>query len=355
MWNCFGKLNYKKYYCVKQSDATDCAAACLCDIGWGDPIPDDTTLVVFRWRLGQEKFRELFSRLVEEAKKKGCLKGQWAIIDGTKVIADVAQRGVIALLREARKKIHRELEKHRPELAKELSAQAEPLLENDFANQEELLAGEAIKTKIVAEAVKDVAEVSELVRQVEEILGGGQASLADPDARAGYQKKDDPFFGYKAVVTVNEKGLVEAVEVGSGNVNESTRLEGQLEQLEAMGIEHTRLAADKGYASKSNREHALRHGMKPYIPERKRGKEEPKFEYDRFQDKLVCPAGKRSMAKTPNGNRDIFTFSVKDCRNCPYASRCLGKSQKARQVYWVIDPAKRKPKGMKLAENPESG
>ena len=150
---------------------------------------------------------------MEEAKKKGCLKGQWAIIDGTKVIADAAQRGVIALLREARKKIHRELEKHRPELAKELSAQAEPLLENDFANQEELLAGEAIKTKIMAEAVKDVAGVSELVRQVEEILGGGQASLADPDARAGYQKKDDPFFGYKAVVTVTEKGLVEAVEV----------------------------------------------------------------------------------------------------------------------------------------------
>ena len=110
----------------------------------------------------------------------------------------------------------------------ELAAQAEPLLENDFANQEELLAGEALKTIAMAEVTKEVEEVKELVAQVEAIVEGVQASLSDPDARVGYQKKDNPFFGYKAVVTVKEKGLVEAVEVVPGNVNESTQLAGQL-------------------------------------------------------------------------------------------------------------------------------
>mgnify|MGYP007100548413 CR=1 FL=1 len=33
----------------------------------------------------------------------------------------------------------------------------------------------------------------------------GKAGPTDPDSRAGYQKKDDAFSGYKAVTTINER------------------------------------------------------------------------------------------------------------------------------------------------------
>lgn len=49
----------------------------FCGIGWGDPVPDDTTLVVFRRRLGEATFRRLFARVVEQAKEKGLLRGKW--------------------------------------------------------------------------------------------------------------------------------------------------------------------------------------------------------------------------------------------------------------------------------------
>ena len=48
----------------------------FCGIGWDDPVPDDTTLVVFRKRLGEEGFRRLFERVVEQAKQKGLLRGK---------------------------------------------------------------------------------------------------------------------------------------------------------------------------------------------------------------------------------------------------------------------------------------
>jgi len=68
----------------------------FCDFGWDDIVPDDTTFVVFRKRLGEDKFRELFERIVAEAKAKDCVRGHWTIIDGTKVIAYVAVKNTLS-------------------------------------------------------------------------------------------------------------------------------------------------------------------------------------------------------------------------------------------------------------------
>jgi hypothetical protein len=59
-------------------------------IGSDGAVPDDTTLVVFRPRLGEEKCRRLFARVVEQAKDKGLLRGKWATVDATKVVAHAA-------------------------------------------------------------------------------------------------------------------------------------------------------------------------------------------------------------------------------------------------------------------------
>lgn len=65
----------------------------FCRIGWDDPVPDDTTLVVFRRRLkASGVYEPLLDRVVEQAKAKGLARGRWMIVDGTKVAADVAIR-----------------------------------------------------------------------------------------------------------------------------------------------------------------------------------------------------------------------------------------------------------------------
>jgi len=52
-----------------------------------DPIPDDTSLVIFRKRLGEERFEEIFDEFIKQCKDKGLIKGKLKLIDATHIIA----------------------------------------------------------------------------------------------------------------------------------------------------------------------------------------------------------------------------------------------------------------------------
>ena len=85
-----------------------------------DSIPDDTSLVVFRKRLGEERFERLFNRMVGSAKEKGLLKERYKIVDATVIVADVAIPNTVNLLRQGRRVILKEISKKAPVVAKEL-------------------------------------------------------------------------------------------------------------------------------------------------------------------------------------------------------------------------------------------
>jgi len=59
-------------------------------LGISEDTPDDTTLVVFRKRLGEERFKRLFDDVVAKAKEKGLIKDTLKILDATHIIADIA-------------------------------------------------------------------------------------------------------------------------------------------------------------------------------------------------------------------------------------------------------------------------
>jgi transposase len=86
----------------------------------GEATPDDTTLVVFRKRLGQERVERFFNRVNEQAKAKRLWVGRHKIMDATHVIANVAIPSTVGLLRQAREKVLREIEKRYPVCAKKL-------------------------------------------------------------------------------------------------------------------------------------------------------------------------------------------------------------------------------------------
>ena len=307
--------------------------------------------MVFRRRLGPAKFKEIFGRVVAKANELDCLKGEWALVDGTKVIAHAARRNTVSLLREGRRRLISALAKVQPAKAGELEDFAEPLLENGFPNQDKLLGAEAAKTMALLQETAGVQELAELHRQVNQVLDGDLGSFADPDARDGYQKEDDPFFGYKVVATCNEKGIVQAATVLPGNESETGQVPGQIDQLEENGVRAKRLAADKGYDSNGNRDLAVKHHIKPYIPVKKTSRDKTgfPFQYDKAHDCLVCKAGKRTISKTPSKHGYVFSFSTNGCRACPQAAGCLRKTQRRRQVFFNPDTGKHKPRGFKRA------
>ena len=57
-----------------------------------DEVPDDTTLVKFRSRSGEEKFRKLLDRIVKQAQRKGLLKERIKIVDATHITAILPPR-----------------------------------------------------------------------------------------------------------------------------------------------------------------------------------------------------------------------------------------------------------------------
>lgn len=72
-----------------------------------------------------------------------------------------------------------------------------------------------------------------------------------------------------------------------------------------------------------------------------------KFKYDAENDRLICAAGKHSIAKTRQDNGTLHQFSMKDCVVCPLRQDCLRPSElngsaNARARVWVGDTLKPK-------------
>jgi len=89
-------------------------------LGAEDTIPDDTSLVVFRRRLGEERFEKIFDEFIQQCKHKGLLQERLKLIDATHIIADIAIPNTIGLLREGRKRVLEGITKERNKLDESL-------------------------------------------------------------------------------------------------------------------------------------------------------------------------------------------------------------------------------------------
>lgn len=325
-----------------------------CGIGWDDRIPDDTTLSVFRKRIGPVLFEELFNRLVQQAQEHDCFQGKWAVVDDTKLVAHTKIQGKLSLIREGRRRIIRDIEKTNPALAEQLAPLAEPLPDGDYPDQKQLLAAEIDAGVRLLEAAAKESTPAKIAKTYEGILAGdGTASLADPDARWGFKSKDDSFLGYKVHTACNEHGLITAAKVTAGNEHESTKLLDLLEQTLANKAEPEKLAADKGYDDKKLRQHLVESGIKPYIPFRKRKDYNDGFRFDPEKLYLTCPAGKLAQGKNTNSKGiHVFYFSRTDCATCPLVVACMGKpvTGKGKGKRYYVNPDSHKYKAEHLRE-----
>jgi transposase len=71
-----------------------------------EEVPDATTVSYFRAiRLGEEKFRQVFERIVQQCIDKGLVKSKRQIIDSTHIVADMAVVSLTGLIRLCRRNV----------------------------------------------------------------------------------------------------------------------------------------------------------------------------------------------------------------------------------------------------------
>lgn len=302
-----------------------------------DSIPDDTSLVVFRKRLGEERFEKIFDKFAKQCEKKGLLKGKLKIIDATHIIADVAIPNTVNLLKEGRKRILRAVEKEKKELAESLKRYL-PEEEPPQKSTKEKLAKELALSKELIEEVQgkyssEVEEIADLLEQIVDPTGKRKfVSFVDPDARFGRKNKDKKFAGYKAHVAQDESQIITSAETLPGDENEGSEnnLESMLQKEDVKELKTKGVVCDALYDSLSNRRNIEKRKKKHYIPEKRKKKRLNDFIYSEKEDKLICPKGYSSIGKTRQEDGYLYYFSSDSCRDCDRRKECSLNKDRAR-------------------------
>lgn len=137
----------------------------------------------------------------------------------------------------------------------------------------------------------------------------------------------------------SESGIITDVFVTPGNVNDCTPHTKCLErQIDKFGFETEAICADGGYDNSEVYDEMLKRGIKSFIPKRAKPVSRVNYEedfssdrfvYDEVKNAYICPAEKELSYSSFNKKDRLKRYRAKaaDCRNCPYRSRCVGKSK----------------------------
>lgn len=316
-----------------------------------EPVPDDTTLVLFRQRVGAEGLRKLFDRINAAAKAAGLVGPTKRVTDGTHTLANVALRRTANLLRHGREVVCQALAREDPRGAAQLRERYAGEAQAADGDEAGRLAREAQRCdELVAELGEQGGEaVQRRVEQLRKVLTrlrepegakrtDAPVSFADPDCRFGYKAKDVCFLGYKVHQSLDpDSRLVLSVETLPGNANEAVEV-GTLISGEAGGLpEGAAVIGDGLYGNTTATGQVEEHKGVPVFAGMAIERVSDRFTYDAAADQMGCPEGKRSMGSIEQENGRLYYFSVPDCAGCPVKTQCLTPSELAgaqrRRVY----------------------
>lgn len=321
-------------------------------LGLEDPVPDDTTLVRFRQRVGEEGVRKVLETLNRRWEAAGLIGPERRVLDGVHLWAKVARRSWTGLMRQGRALV--------VEAVAAVDGARAAALREEFvaaANEPEPRGPEALRveqerTAALLERVADLED--ERVRERARLLGAllqeedRPVSFVDPDARWGFKSEEKPFCGYKSHEAMDpDSRLITAVDVVPGNANEAVRTDVLLENEPTQRKPGAPVIADGLYNNATTVAQVEEAGGTPCFSGLKTERVSDAFEYDPTTDQMVCAQGQRSIGKVRVDQGDLYYFSVQDCGVCPRRAECLtpgereGKAMPRRRVY-LSDVRKRK-------------
>ncbi len=319
--------------------------------------PDYSTLCTFRaQRLGEDKFRQVFEKIVQQCIDGGLVTGKRQIIDSTHILADITINSLTGLVSLCQQNVLRDVEKQNPKIAEKLGSKEPQYTKQDkFARQEEHLEKEVAKAKDLMDAVteelkqKRLEVTPELVKDLNllekaavtdrtEEATDRLVSPIDQDARAG-KKEHKHWAGYKGHLVVEEESeIITAIETTPANKDDGGQLKTLLnQQKQAYGLIPQELSADKAYGARANLATLEDAHITGYVSVKEKfNRVSPElftqdaFKYDAASDTLTCPAGcvaghsKQDLVFKGSQRRHgiVFQFTKRQCSGCELRPKC---------------------------------
>lgn len=318
---------------------------------------DHSILGDFRDRLGENKWKELFFKILKQIEDAGFAKGNQST-DATHVIANIAIPGTIGLIRQGIKAIMDEIETVDPKLFEELGGKKTA----DKKEKLHKLKPEQKKKKLVevveeARAIRDKVEklesssVKQKIEQLNLILNENieeekgkirkkkehvedkLVSLVDKDARHGAKSDSKPFTGYKANIMKSDDGFVTNVIGTGGNTYDGNILVPLVDEKIENSSKPQKIVGDTHYGSAENRYQMSQRRITIVAPIREDFNPTGLYSQEEFVlDKtgVTCPAGNRTMISNYNEKEGttIFYFKKEICKQCSLKNQCTKQERR---------------------------
>ena len=337
---------------------TDVAFRYFLQLNLRAPLPDPSSLCLFRGRLGVQGFRDVFERVVAQAREQGLVRDRLRLKDATHIIANVAIPTTLALVAQARDKLLAAAEpfdalrvageRVNIELLRQSSAgrsDEERLVARVTHLREILLwADELAPPEQAADdrAWRDLQRARQLAHRVlsdqdDPRSGDRLRSLADPDVRRN--KHGDWYDGYLLDILVDaDSQIITQINVLPANGDEAADAVALLHQEEqAHGHDIEALSMDgAGFNGPLLRTLQDPEGLaiEAYVPPRAEPATQtftPKdFVENAENGTVTCPAGKTSRYRERDSKQRswIFRFQRRTCEGCALLARCMSHPPK---------------------------
>lgn len=261
----------------------------FCDINLDETIPDHSTFTVFRQRLGKERFKRLFNRILEQCIEYNLVGGSHISFDATIVRANAA------------------------------------------------MPNKRTKNELVAEADKIVERTFDNTPTQKTVRGNRELSLSksDPDARWTRRPGENAVLGYNTHVSTDSKEkIITNIDVTPANIPGHDKMIPLIdEQVNNHRLKIKEISADSEYGAGHIREALEKRSIAAYIPLYDRGNKHrtgmfgyEDFKYDKEHDIVTCPNGKTMyfMKNIQNSERSarVYRSRKRDCKTCLYLSKC---------------------------------
>lgn len=253
-----------------------------------EELPDHSSLTRIRQRWGDETFRKVFTRVVQQCQQAGLITAETVHMDASLIRADVSMDALVECHLDA----------------------------VDEANDAERLSRETGKHK--------------------------KHCATDPDATMATSSKAPLRPCYKQHTAVDDHaGVVVEVEVVTGEEHDTGRFTERVDAMAAtLGKHPGQITADAAYGTGHVYAALEAREVGYVIPNRKPVRRQDtsgfpieRFKYDAHKDVVRCPNRKILTPRNTTKSGRWYRADRQDCSNCPLRARCIPGSAPSRRVH----------------------